>query len=101
MQLIYLAALFGSFAAALPASTVSLSLSLKDGDFAKHDLSTQGDECWRACLGKRPACPPYSVSTRCADERYRSESKLTNARSLKDPKKFGVSKSSTFDMISS
>lgn len=67
MQLVYLAALFGSFAAALPASTLSLSLSLKDGDVTGYGLSTQDDPCWLICASEEIQCPSNFVSTRCAD----------------------------------
>lgn len=85
MKFIYhasLAALFGSFAVAVPANSLTLSLNLENGDDAKYQgsglPSTTTDICWRACFPEQPECPEPLVGTRRAGWLYRSESELTN-----------------------
>ncbi|MCJ1272103.1 hypothetical protein MMC22_012010, partial [Lobaria immixta] len=70
-----IAALFGSFAVTAPANTLSLSLSINEGDVAaghySQDLVTKElthiakdrncppevAPCWLACFDEKPDCP--------------------------------------------
>ena len=100
-----LVALFGSFAVAVPANFLSLTLSLKEGDAVTHERGVNlfgHDPCLAVCYPEKPNCALGWVSTHRVDWLLRSESELTNVCALKyallageDP---DVSQPSAFDM---
>lgn len=61
-----LVALFGSFAVAVPANFLSLTLSLKEGDGVTHERGVQ-DACLSICYFEKPKCALGSVSTHRVD----------------------------------
>lgn len=72
MKFVYhlgLAALFGSFAVAVPANSLVLSLTLKDGDVPRHygdKITPNYDICQGICHLQQPKCDDKWVSTRHA-----------------------------------
>lgn len=85
MKFIYhasLAALSGSFAVAVPANSLTLSLNVENGDVAKYQGNglphPTTDPCLRVCFSEQQKCPEPWVGTRRAGWLYRSESELTN-----------------------